>query len=70
MRSIPGYAYRIYVGDKELENVLQFRIVGNELHVDREYSYIGFCGADLIGVSTDTYDLSEVTIFRRGNENG
>lgn len=66
MRVFPGYAYHIYVGDKELKNILQFRVVGNKVHVDREYSYRGFCGADLLGISTDTYDLSEVTIFRRG----
>lgn len=66
MRVLYGYKYHVYVGDKELKDVMQVRVSDDKVYVDREYSYRGFNGSDLIGIYTSTYDKDEVTIIRRG----
>lgn len=66
MRVLDGYKYHIYVGDKELKGVMQVRVSDDKVYVDRDYSYRGFNGGDLIGISTSTFDKDEVTIIRRG----
>ena len=66
MRVLAGYEYHIYVGDRELKDVLQITIGDDKVQVDSEYTYRGFNGCDCIGIYTGTYDKKDVTIVRRG----
>jgi len=66
MRVLDGYKYHVYVGDRELKNVMQIRVSDDRVLVDSEYAYRGFTGSDLIGISTIPYDKDEVTIIERG----
>ena len=66
MKVLAGYKYHIYVGDRELKNVVQITIGDDKVQVDSDYAYRGFNGGDLVGISTSTYDKDEVTIVRSG----
>lgn len=66
MRVLAGYKYQVYVGDRELKNVVQIKIGDDKVLVDSDYAYKGFNCGDLIGISTIPYDKDEVTIIERG----
>ena len=66
MKVLDGYKYHVYVGDKELKDVVQIKICDDKVLVDIEYAYRGFNCDDLIGISAIPYDKDEVTIIRRG----
>lgn len=41
MRVLAGYKYHVYVGDKELKNVVQIKIGEDKVQVDSDFAYRG-----------------------------
>lgn len=65
MKELKGHKYRVYVGNRELEDVVTIRIDDDWVHVDSCVSYKTFNGSDYMCIGTSTYNKDEITIIRR-----